>query len=69
MMVVDSGTGKIIATLPIGKGTDAAAFDPTDKLAFSSNRDGTLTVIQEAEGLELFRQRVAFQGGGSGGAT
>jgi DNA-binding beta-propeller fold protein YncE len=49
MMVVDSDTGKIIATLPIGKGTDAAAFDPAAKLAFSSNRDGTLTVIQEAD--------------------
>jgi DNA-binding beta-propeller fold protein YncE len=49
MMVVDSDTGKIIATLPIGKGTDAAGFDPARKLAFSSNRDGTLTVIQEAD--------------------
>jgi YVTN family beta-propeller protein len=49
MMVVDSDNGKIIATLPIGKGTDAAGFDPARKLAFSSNRDGTLTVIQETD--------------------
>jgi hypothetical protein len=33
--------------LPIGKGSDAAAFDPVRKLVFSSNRDGTLTVVQE----------------------
>jgi hypothetical protein len=36
-------------TLPIGKGTDSAAFDPARKLAFSSNRDGTLTIIQETD--------------------
>lgn len=47
MMVVDADNGKIVASLPIGKGTDAAAFDPRRKLAFSSNRDGTLSVIQE----------------------
>jgi DNA-binding beta-propeller fold protein YncE len=47
MVIVDMTDGKVIATLPIGKGTDAAAFDPQRKLAFSSNRDGTLTVIRE----------------------
>ena len=35
------------ATLPIGQGTDGAAFDPVRKRAFSSNGDGTLTVISE----------------------
>jgi hypothetical protein len=33
--------------LPIGSGVDAAAFDPQRKLAFSSNGEGTLTVIRE----------------------
>lgn len=47
MVVLDSGSGKVIATLPIGKGTDAAAFDPGTGLAFSSNGEGTLTVIRE----------------------
>jgi YVTN family beta-propeller protein len=47
MVVVDADHGKVVASLPIGKGTDAAAFDPRRKLAFSSNRDGTLSVIQE----------------------
>jgi YVTN family beta-propeller protein len=48
MEVVSTDDGKVVATLPIGKGTDAAAFDPKRKRAFSSNgQDGTLTVIQE----------------------
>jgi hypothetical protein len=34
-------------TLPIGEGTDFAPFDPRSGLAFSSNRDGTLSVISE----------------------
>ena len=36
-----------VATLPIGSKSDAAAFDPQRKLIFSSNGDGTLTVIAE----------------------
>jgi YVTN family beta-propeller protein len=47
MAVVDADSGKVVTSLPIGKGTDAAAFDPQRNLAFSSNRDGTLSVIQE----------------------
>jgi YVTN family beta-propeller protein len=44
MVVVNSDTGAIAATLPIGQGVDATAFDPGTQLAFSSNGDGTLTV-------------------------
>jgi uncharacterized protein YjiK len=47
MAVVDADTGKVITTLPIGAGPDAAAFDPERRLAFSSNGDGTLTVVAE----------------------
>jgi DNA-binding beta-propeller fold protein YncE len=47
MLVLDSETGRIVATLPIGQGVDAAAFDSGTSLAFASNGDGTLTVIQE----------------------
>ena len=50
MEVLNTDTGAIVATLPIGKGTDAAAFDPQRKRAFSSNgQDGTLTVVQESD--------------------
>jgi YVTN family beta-propeller protein len=47
MTVVDTTSGKVVTTLPIGQGTDAAQFDPTRKRAFSSNGDGTLTVVAE----------------------
>ena len=48
MAVVDADSGKLIATPQIGKGPDAAAFDPALGLAISSNgRDGTLTLIHE----------------------
>jgi DNA-binding beta-propeller fold protein YncE len=48
MAVVDADNGKIITTVPIGEGSDAAAFDPTKMLAFSSNgEDGTLTVVKQ----------------------
>jgi YVTN family beta-propeller protein len=51
LVVVDADQGGVIATLPIGKGTDAAAYDPKRRRIFSSNgRDGTLTVIQAADG-------------------
>ena len=47
MAVVNADSGKLITTLPIGDGPDAAGFDPEAKLAFSSNGDGSLTVIAE----------------------
>ena len=47
MAVSDITTGKVVATLPIGAGTDGAAFDPATGDAFASNADGTLTVIHQ----------------------
>lgn len=47
MEVVDSTSGKIVATLDTGGGTDAAAFDPGLKYAFASNGEGTLTGVKE----------------------
>ena len=49
MMIVDTKTGKTIATLPTGSGTDGAAFDPTTKVAFASNGEGTLTIVREGK--------------------
>lgn len=45
MAVVSGKTGKILATVPIGKGCDATAYDSELRLAFSSNGEGTLTII------------------------
>jgi DNA-binding beta-propeller fold protein YncE len=47
MVAVNADTGKVVATQPIGAGVDAAAFDAGTNLVFSSNGDGTLTVIHE----------------------
>ncbi len=47
MAVVDADSGKVIATPAIGQGVDANAFDADHQLAFSSNGDGTLTIVHE----------------------
>jgi len=47
MVVVDAETGKILTTLPTGLNTDGAAFDPALKCAYSSNGEGTLTIVKE----------------------
>ncbi len=47
MVVLNADNGTIVTTLPIGAGTDAAAFDPDTGFAFSSNGEGTLTVVHE----------------------
>jgi YVTN family beta-propeller protein len=53
LVVSDADAGKVVTTLPIGSGVDATSFDPKLKLAFSSNGDGTLTVVKE-EGPDKF---------------
>ena len=47
MVVLNADDGKIITTLPIGRGVDGAVFNPDTMEAFSSQGDGTLTVIKE----------------------
>ena len=47
MAVVDADSGKVLSTLPIGRGVDAARFDPETGLAFASCGEGVLTVIRE----------------------
>ncbi len=47
MVVLDADSGKVVATPAIGENVDAAGFDPTTDLAFSSNGDGTLTIVHE----------------------
>ena len=48
MVMMDSTPGKVVATVPIGAGVDANAFDPATQLAFSSNgEEGTTTIAKE----------------------
>lgn len=50
MAISDAVAGRVIATVPIGSGVDGNAFDPSTGYAFSSNGDGTLTVVGEQGG-------------------
>ena len=48
MVMMDSGSGKVVYSVPVGEGVDATSFDPQTKLAFTSNGGaGTVTVAKE----------------------
>ena len=46
-VVMNADDGKVLATLPLGSGTDGGGFNPATMEAWSSQRDGTLTIIKE----------------------
>ena len=54
MVILNADSGKVVTTLPIGEGVDANAFDTETKQAFSSQGDGTLTIVKE-ETADKFR--------------
>ena len=47
LAISDAQQGRLLTTVPIGAGVDANAYDPGTGFAFSSNGDGTLTVVRE----------------------
>ncbi len=47
LVVLNAENGKIVAKVPIGDGCDGVAFDPATKLIFTSNGEGTVTVVKE----------------------
>lgn len=47
LVMLDADNGKVIATVPIGAGTDGCVFDAATKLAFASCGDGTTTIAKE----------------------
>jgi YVTN family beta-propeller protein len=63
MAVVDAASGKLLASPAIGDGPDAAGYDSKAKLAFSSNGDGTLTVIDASDSSYKVLQTLATQRG------
>jgi YVTN family beta-propeller protein len=63
MAVVDYKSGKVIATPAIGKGPDAAGYDPRTQLAYSSNGEGTLSVIDASGGSYKVVQTLSTQPG------
>ncbi len=48
MVMLNADSGKILGTVPLGRGTDGAVFNPASMEAFSSQTDGTLTVVKES---------------------
>lgn len=53
IVISNAKTGKVITTLPIGGHVDACRYDPETNYAFSSNGEGTLTVIHEVSPKEF----------------
>jgi outer membrane protein assembly factor BamB len=47
MVILSAADGHIITDLPIGVGCDGASFNPETMEAFTSQGDGTLTVVKE----------------------
>lgn len=47
MVMLDALSGKLLGTLPIGRGCDGAVFNPATGEAFSAQGDGSLTIIKE----------------------
>ena len=63
-VILNADTGKVITSLPIGNGTDGGGFNPNTMEAFSSQRDGTLTIIKENSPTDFaVEQTVATQVG------
>ncbi len=47
-VVMNADNGKVLATLPLDGGTDGGGFNPATMEAWSSQRNGTLTIIKES---------------------
>ncbi|MFI4980833.1 MAG: YncE family protein [Nevskiales bacterium] len=47
LAVLDTDTGKPVASVPIGKGVDGAEFDPATRNIYSANGEGNVTVVHE----------------------
>ena len=47
MVMLDTESGKVVGSVPIGSGVDGCAFDDATQLAFASCGDGTTTIARE----------------------
>jgi DNA-binding beta-propeller fold protein YncE len=63
MMVVDPDAGKVLASPAIGASSDGVGFDPGTGYAFSSNGDGTLTIVQGNAGKYTVVENIATEKG------
>jgi DNA-binding beta-propeller fold protein YncE len=53
MVILRAADGKILSTLPIGVGCDGALFNPATQEVYSTQGDGTLTIIKESSPTEF----------------
>ena len=64
MAVVDTASGRVVGTAPIGGGVDAANYDPGARLAFASCGEGVLTAVTvNADGVPAVAQSLPTQRG------
>ncbi len=62
MAVVDAATGKLLASPEIGDGPDAAGYSASHDLAFSSNGEGNLTVVDAGHGYKVLESLTTRKG-------
>jgi hypothetical protein len=60
MIILSAADGHIITDLPIGVGCDGTTFNPETMEAFSSQGDGTLTVIKENSPTDFAVEQTVF---------
>jgi len=64
MSILDTQTGRAVATVPIGKGVDGAEFDAQAQSVFSANGEGNLTIVHEVDAAHfVIAQTLATQRG------
>lgn len=62
MAVTDYETGKLLASPEIGNGPDAAGYSMSHRLAFSSNGEGTLTVVDATHDYKVIQSLATRRG-------
>lgn len=67
LVVLNSETGQIVATLPIGAGVDGAGYDANLRRVYTANGAGSMTVIQQdsADSYRVLEQAPTHFGGHS----
>ena len=53
MVMLDTESGKVVGSVPIGAGVDGCAFDDATQLAFASCGDGTTTIAREEDAQQI----------------
>jgi YVTN family beta-propeller protein len=63
MAIVDAKTGKQIATVPTGDGSDGLSYDPKAKLAVTSNGEGNMSFVGKRDGKYVLIENVPTKKG------